>query len=395
MRANSLAMVVLMGVVFWCISPVWSEPIKPLIFYSKIEKEMGSKSYTCRFSLWDAETGGNMVWEKEKALTTKKSTINTLLGDVNSIDGVDFSQQLWIQVEEKLEDGTYALVGERELLAVSGVPYALWAMTPQGPQGPKGDKGDTGATGATGAQGPAGPQGLKGDTGSTGPMGPQGPQGVAGPTGPQGPIGLTGATGPAGPDDPDLPAIKASICTIIYQLGLTAPSFCPPEPFRIIFVTSATYNGNLGGLSGADGKCQLRALTATPPLYGTFKVWLSDSITSASTRMIHSSGPYILTNGTQVATNWNDLTDGLLSAPINVDESGGVVPYGFVFTNTLPTGERYMTIPLNTCQDWTYGNTWPSMVPLGDLTATNGQWSVANMSEEDCGKYYRLYCIEQ
>jgi len=204
MRAKSLAMVVLMGMVFWCIPPVWSEPINPVIYYSKAEKGLGNKTYTFKFSLWDAETGGNMVWEEEKTLTTKKSTISTLLGDVNSINGVDFSQQLWVQMEEKLEDGTYAVVGEREPLAVSAVPYALWAMTPQGPQGPKGDKGDKGDTG------PQGPKGDKGDTGAglTGPAGPigatgaQGPQGPAGPTGPQGQTGLTGATGPIGPQGP-------------------------------------------------------------------------------------------------------------------------------------------------------------------------------------------------
>ena len=195
MRAKSLAMVVLMGVVFWCISPVWSEPVKPLIFYSKAEKGLRNKTYALRFSLWDAETGGNMVWEEEKTLTTKKSTINTLLGDVNSIDGVDFSQQLWVQVEEKLEDETYALVGERELLAVSGVPYALWAMTPAGPQGPKGDKGDKGDTGPQGPTGPAGPIGATGAQGPQGTQGPQGPVGAAGAVGPQGPTGATGQQG--------------------------------------------------------------------------------------------------------------------------------------------------------------------------------------------------------
>ena len=96
MKTKSLATVVFVGVVFWLMSPAWSEPIKPLISYSKVEKGLGNKTYTFRFSLWDAETGGNMVWEEEKTLTTKKSTISTLLGDVNSIDGVDFSQALWV-----------------------------------------------------------------------------------------------------------------------------------------------------------------------------------------------------------------------------------------------------------------------------------------------------------
>ena len=211
MRAKSLAMVVLVGMVFWCISPVWSEPVKPLIFYSKVEKGLGNKSYTFTFSLWDAEAGGNRVWEEEKTLTTKKSKISTLLGDVNSIDGVDFSQQLWVQVEEKLEDGTYALVGERELLAVSGVPYALWALTPAGPQGaqgpqgatgptgPQGQTGLTGATGATGPQGFPGPQGTAGANGTNGAQGPSGPQGPQGPQGVQGAQGPAGATGPSGP----------------------------------------------------------------------------------------------------------------------------------------------------------------------------------------------------
>ena len=70
--------------------------------------------------------------------------VSSYLGDVNFIDGVDFSQQVSVQVEEKQKGGTYAPVGERELLAVSGVPYALCVMTPAAPQGHRGNKGDKG-----------------------------------------------------------------------------------------------------------------------------------------------------------------------------------------------------------------------------------------------------------
>jgi len=195
MRSKSLAAVIFLGVIFWLISFAWSGPIKPLIYYTKTEKGLGNKTYIFRFSLWDAGTDGNMVWEEEKTLTTKKSTISTLLGDINTIDGVDFSQQLWVQVEEKQGDGSYDLVGEREPLAVSGVPYALWALTPAGP---KGDKGDTGSQGPTGPQGVQGAIGPTGPAGATGAQGLIGPTGTAGATGPKGPTGATGAAGPTG-----------------------------------------------------------------------------------------------------------------------------------------------------------------------------------------------------
>ena len=71
-----------------------------------------------------------------------------------------------------------------------------------------------------------------------------------------------------------------------------------PAPKRV-FVTSTTYKGNLGGLAGADAKCQTRANAAS--LGGTWKAWLSDSTTSAASRLTQSVSGYILLNNLEQA----------------------------------------------------------------------------------------------
>ena len=58
---RNLAIIAIVGAVFWLISSVWSEPIKPLIYYTKTGKGLGNRTYTFRFSFWDAETGSVMV----------------------------------------------------------------------------------------------------------------------------------------------------------------------------------------------------------------------------------------------------------------------------------------------------------------------------------------------
>jgi hypothetical protein len=196
MERKSLAMFVSMGLVFGLTFAAWSEQLNPLVSYSKTIKGMGSQSYALRFSLWDAESGGNMLWQEEKTLKATRSVIQTYFGEENTIEWIDFSHALWVQVEKKLHNGTYIQIGERDEL--SGVAYAMWALTPAGP---KGDKGDTGDKGDKGDKGDVGPQGVQGPTGLMGPIGPQGPQGyqgLQGVAGPQGPVGPQGVPGPPG-----------------------------------------------------------------------------------------------------------------------------------------------------------------------------------------------------
>ena len=183
MRKGYLALLPVLLVLI-AVTSGWGEPVVNEIYYSKVTN-LRSGIFDFKFSLWDDEIGGNPLWEEEKTIKltfADKKTIRTCLGEFNPIDGVDFSEQLWVQVEKKNADGSYAQIGLRDMLGV--VPYALWSAN-----GPTGPPGPPGPMGPAGPQGPQGTQGPKGDTGTAGPEGPAGPQGPIGPTGEQGPPG--------------------------------------------------------------------------------------------------------------------------------------------------------------------------------------------------------------
>ncbi len=99
---------------------------------------------------------------------------------------------------------------------------------------------------------------------------------------------------------------------------------CTSNPGKV-FVTSTTYKaGDLGGLTGADAKCQARAMAAG--LTGTFRAWLSDANGQPATRFSKERGPYLLVTGSIVANNWTGLTSGTLRHAINVTELGTPAP---------------------------------------------------------------------
>jgi len=169
-------------------------PVENLIQYSKKTTLKSPQTYTMKFSLWDDERAGISVWSEEKRIRLQDSELTTYLGDTTPLAGVDFSQQLWVQVERwKASTSEWVLVGPRDAFSVA--PYAAWALSPAGPAGPTGATGPIGPEGPAGPTGPTGPQGPTGLTGATGATGPQGDTGPAGPTGPTGPQGSPGISG--------------------------------------------------------------------------------------------------------------------------------------------------------------------------------------------------------
>ena len=171
-----------------------------------------------------------------------------------------------------------------------------------------------------------------------------------------------------------------------------------------VFVTDTVYTGGLiGGLAGADMKCEARAAAAG--LSGTYKAWLSDSVTSAAARHTHSTGAYLLVDGSMVAANWTELTSGNHQRAIDLDPFGaahvasitcqvigGVMP---VWTATRIDGRSAEGEPLF-CGDWTkidIGGGIPNGL-VGDVRASDIKWTSSNCALS-CTDEAALYCIEQ
>ncbi len=183
--------------------------------------------------------------------------------------------------------------------------------------------------------------------------------------------------------------------TACAQNELCLSGVCVVSGKRTIFVTSTMYNGNLGGLAGADAKCQARAQAAGLP--GTYMAWVSTAGGSPATRFNQAGGPFVLVNNTTVANNWADLIDSSIASAVNVTELGGAVPVGntscagggfpTVWSSTSPSGSYQGS----SCSDFTStggGGQW------GLASATNGSWT-SWCSGGDCSWVSPIYCVQQ
>lgn len=160
-----------------------------------------------------------------------------------------------------------------------------------------------------------------------------------------------------------------------------------------VFLTSTTYTGNLGGVAGADQKCQDQAANAG--LKGTWRAWVSVARSSVNSRFTRTSGNYIKLDGSVIAHGWADLTDGQLDANgINITEQGKtVVAQTSVWTSTSVTGETVAyTDGTSNCSAFTSIDN--GAISLIGFSATGtSAWTSAY--PDICAKSFPLYCFEQ
>lgn len=186
------------------------------------------------------------------------------------------------------------------------------------------------------------------------------------------------------------PASTAQTATLTIESGSTTWT-ATTQDYKLIFVTSTTYNGNRGGLSGADTSCATQASAQSLP--GTYKAWLATTASNdPQTLMTQATVPYRVpnTNRNIVASNWTDLVDGTLTRAINVTESGGSASNtNNVWSNADSTGT---VVGANNCTNWTSSSSGVNGA-VGSSNATNTSW--ANNSTAACNTSKRLYCVQQ
>lgn len=168
----------------------------------------------------------------------------------------------------------------------------------------------------------------------------------------------------------------------------------------LVFVTRQEFlGGELGGLSGADGKCQAEADEAVVP--GTYRAWLADDTDSPLGRFTQADVPYELVDGSQVAANFDDLVDGNVAADVikRLDGTGFCDPsvQGCAVWSAVDvdTGNYLSGAP--TCDRWSDQTT------AGDEAGatqgvTTSQWADigdAFCEAEDLDQSHPVICVEQ
>jgi hypothetical protein len=191
-------------------------------------------------------------------------------------------------------------------------------------------------------------------------------------------------------------ALSPSEITDLYN----ATNGTPGVETRTVFLATnsgAKYTGNLGGLAGANTKCNTEAAAAG--LLGTYRAWIS--LTANATNDpdslftgVSGSYNYLLPTGTKVADNWADLTDATLDAAIDQNASGTTQAAGNVWTNVTTAGARDgSTSNTHGCATWgTALNTRSANV--GTAGNTNNTWTDTG-GTATCDTTAYLYCFQQ
>lgn len=166
----------------------------------------------------------------------------------------------------------------------------------------------------------------------------------------------------------------------------------------IAFVSSSYHRGQLQGIDGADAICQQLATKAGLP--GAYRAWLSNGTESPSTRFIRATVPYTRVDGTVVAYNWSDLTDGAITHIIDLTETGEDLyrnNQAMVWTNTTNQGTITGTTDSDHCNGWTTGSVNYRRGRIGSFGfQLDGKgWTVFTNSTWSCSEQMHLYCFQQ
>lgn len=157
------------------------------------------------------------------------------------------------------------------------------------------------------------------------------------------------------------------------------------EPPNLAFVTSQSFHGDLGGLSGADQICQDLAKAAGLP-NNKYVAWLSTPEVNAADRLGKARG-WVRVDGKPLADTLEDLAAGRIFQPLRVDELGNFddTHSGMVWTgriNWAGNGES--------CNSWTSADGQF----MGVFGTSDGMGYVSlDFGNHSCSGAARLFCF--
>lgn len=156
--------------------------------------------------------------------------------------------------------------------------------------------------------------------------------------------------------------------------------------YNYAFVTSTDYAvTELGGVQGADAKCNERAKAAGLP--GEYVAWLSSSTSNARDRLGTASG-WLRTDRRPFAASADELFEAKIRYPLAVDELGATVPSSvrYARTGTLQDG----TVSADKhCANWSPDS--GGAVETGDPFAGNRRWTT--LAAGSCQARTPIYCL--
>lgn len=208
-------------------------------------------------------------------------------------------------------------------------------------------------------------------------------------------------TGVGGASDLDWQQVGTKPCYWFNALLCFQQSLAPSAPtmgnaHKRVFITRAAYNGNMGGLAGADAKCQAAATDAGHS--GTFTAYLGTTDAGAARRYV-TGGPWYQ----DWADGGSQLTfanvENLATTPrvaLKVDERGADRTLGCSYEECLFwTGTVGAYEPAwYTCDDWSNGQLQSfRQTPIGVTIADDPKWS--NYHWQYCSYQQPLLCLER
>jgi hypothetical protein len=155
---------------------------------------------------------------------------------------------------------------------------------------------------------------------------------------------------------------------------------------KLVFATSTKSTGNLGGVTGADQKCQSLATAAGLP--GTYLAWISTPTTSPLDRFVQSAKPYRLVDGTKFANDFAGLVS--VTAAPRLTELGTLVSSQFAWTATTSAGAYTSGTTFASCSNWTAAN---GIRAVAGKPTSRTFWSDDSLVE--CDQTHAHYCFQQ